>query len=82
MLFLLSLAFVPVLVKAQINVPDCLPAAFAVWNWVRVPFAFLPECSTNWRNLNRRITALIRALVQQPDILPQNATTAVSSPFP
>ena len=39
MLLLLSLGVL--LVEAQVQVPDCLPAAKANWNWVRVPFILL-----------------------------------------
>jgi len=43
MLLLLSLAFV--LVKAQIQVPDCLPEAIATWNWTYNSLKQSP-CST------------------------------------
>lgn len=39
MLLLLSLGVL--LVEAQIQAPDCLPAAKANWNWVRVSFTGL-----------------------------------------
>jgi hypothetical protein len=78
MLLLLSLSVVLVEAQqAQIQVPDCLPAAKANWNWVSVPFAGLCDCSMTSCNANRHTTPSSRPLVQQPATWPQNATMAV-----
>lgn len=76
MLLLLSLA--SVLVEAQIQVPECLPAAQATWNWVRVQDSFIIECLIT---ASRHTTVSNRALVQQPATSPHNATTAVRPLF-
>jgi hypothetical protein len=75
MLLLLSLCVV--LVEAQIQVPDCLPAAKANWNWVRVPFTVLCDRSMTLWIANRHTTPSSRPLVQQPATWPQNAAMAV-----
>ena len=81
LLLLLSLCVVHVEAQAsQVQVPDCLPAAKANWNWVRALFSDHCERSmTLWTP--RHTTASNRALVQQLATLPQNAPTVVRSPL-
>lgn len=78
MLLLLSLAFGLVEAQiAQIQVPQCLPAA-TVWNWVRVSDFVTVLCLVT---ANRHTTVFHRALVQQLATSPHNATTAVRPLF-
>jgi hypothetical protein len=76
---LLLLSLCVALVEAQssqIQVPDCLPAAKANWNWVRALFSDRCERSmTLWTS--RHTTASNRALVRQLATSLQNARTVV-----